>query len=181
MHEIIIRPPTKTPWSVSCKRSARALLTISIISSDLSQRGLCCYGFAPQASGQRNIGDEMKMLDGKITPRLCLSDSPQDGQDPGCFVSSYWAPLCPMLGRSGVPPLCPIVCRQVRSSVPGCPIVCRQVAAQGAVARCTALTSHSHTGRLCHLVQVERRRRKVERRSHLEVKTTCGQLNAIAS
>lgn len=83
----------------------------------------------------------MKMLDGKITPRLCLSDSPQDGQDPGCLMSSYWAPLCPMLGRSGVPPLCPVVCRQV--------------AAQGAVAGCTALTSHSHTGRLCHLVQVE--------------------------
>ena len=112
----------------------------------------------------------MKMLDGKITPRLCLSDSPQDGQDPGCLVSSYWAPLCPMLGRSGVPPLCPPVCRQVRSSVPGCPIVCRQVAAQGAVARCTALTSHSHTGRLCHLVQVERRRRKVEKEAIWESK-----------
>ena len=137
---------------------------------------LCSSGLWPEVHR-----DEMKMLDGKITPRLCLSDSPQDRQDPGCLVSSYWAPLCPMLGRSGVPPLCPLVCRQVRSGVPGCPIVCRQVGAQGAVARCTALTSHSHTGRLCHLVQVERRRRKVERRSHLGVKTTCGQPNAIAS
>ena len=71
--------------------------------------------------------DEMKMLDGKITPHLCLSDSPQDGQDPGCLVSSYWAPLCPMLGRSGVPPLCPLVCRQVRSGVPGCPRVSHRV------------------------------------------------------
>ena len=66
----------------------------------------------------------MKMLDGKITPRLCLSNSPQDGQDPGCLVSSYWAPLCPMLGRSGVPPLCPPVCADksvlVSQGVPSC-------------------------------------------------------------
>ena len=38
--------------------------------------------------------------------------------------------------------------------------MCRQVAAQGAVAGCTALTSHSHTGRLCHLVQVEEKEKE---------------------